>query len=236
MGNIILIGVAIFMVAMIAIGLKRGLVRMGFSLVSMLIVLILVNILTPPVKQLIKTTPVYNNITNNIEKYVDDHVEGSTVNMTQTGVKAQKKIIDELPLPNIVKDTLKENNNQQGYQAIKAETFSQYIATSLSDMIVGAVAFAVLFVVLTILMRILVHVLDIVAKLPVINLFNTAGGAIVGLAEALVILWIACIVITIFSATEWGQILCKEIANNGVLSYIYDNNLIQHLITGIFTV
>lgn len=236
MGNIILIGVAIFMVAMIAIGLKRGLVRMGFSLISMLIVLILVNILTPPVKQLIKTTPVYNNITNNIEKYVDDHVEGSTVNMTQTGVKAQKKIIDELPLPNIVKDTLKENNNQQGYQSMKAETFSQYIATSLSDMIVGAVAFAVLFVVLTILMRILVHVLDIVAKLPVINLFNTAGGAIVGLAEALIILWIVCIVITIFSATEWGQILCKEIANNGVLSYIYDNNLIQQLITGIFTV
>ena len=48
MGNTLLIIVGIFMVAMTAIGLKRGMLKMAFSLISVVVVLLLVNILTPP--------------------------------------------------------------------------------------------------------------------------------------------------------------------------------------------
>ena len=70
MGNILLICVGLFMAAMIAIGLKRGMLKMAFSLVSVIIVLLLVNILTPPVKQLLKTTPhLYTGAAWNRELY-----------------------------------------------------------------------------------------------------------------------------------------------------------------------
>lgn len=236
MGNILLIGVGIFIILMIAIGLKRGMVKMAFSLVSVFVILILVNILTPSVKELLKSTPVYSEINRSIEEYVNDHVANATEDMTQTGVNAQKTIIEELPLPKGVKSSLIENNNQEGYKVMKVDSFSAYIAKSLSDLILSAVAFVVLFVVLSLLIRILMEVLNIVAKLPVINAFNTAGGAIIGLVEALVILWIACIIVTVFSATEWGQQVCKAIADNELLSLIYDSNPIQKLITEIFSV
>lgn len=236
MGNILLIGVGLFVVGMIAIGLKRGMVKMAFSLVSVFVVLILVNILTPSVKQLLKTTPIYEGINSNIEAYVNKHVETSTENLTQTGVNAQKKIIEELPLPKEVINRLVDNNNQESYDFLKVDSFSSYIAESLSDMILGALTFVILFIILSILIRILMHVLDIVANLPIINTFNSAGGAIIGFAEAIIIIWIACIVVTVFSATQWGQEVCKAIADNEILSFLYDNNLIQQIITGIFTV
>lgn len=236
MGNAILIGVGIFIILMIAIGLKRGLVKMAFSLVSIFVILVLVNILTPSVKQILKSTPVYSEINKSIEKYVNDHVANATEEMTQTGVNAQKTIIEELPLPKGVKSSLIENNNQEGYAAMKVDSFSSYIAESLSDLILSAVAFVVLFVVLSLLIRILMEVLNIVAKLPVINAFNTAGGAIIGLTEALIILWIACIIVTAFSATDWGQQVCKAIADNDLLSFIYDSNPIQKIIAEIFSV
>ena len=59
MGNIILSGVTVFVVVMIAIGMKRGLVKTAFSFGSIFIALILVNILTPVAKEVIKNTPVY---------------------------------------------------------------------------------------------------------------------------------------------------------------------------------
>ena len=236
MGNIILIGVGLFVVAMVVLGLKRGMVKMAFSLVSVFLVLVLVNILTPSVKQLLKTTPIYNEINKNIETYVNQHVADATESMTQTGVNAQKKIIEELPLPTGVKTSLIENNNQDSYESMQVESFSSYIVESLSDMILGALTFVILFTFITLLVKILIQVLNIVTKLPVIHTFDMLGGAIIGMAEAVIILWIACIIVTVFSATEWGQQICKAISENGLLSFIYDNNLIQKIITGIFSV
>lgn len=236
MGNILLIGVGIFAIIMILIGLKRGMVKMAFSLVSVFVILLLVNILTPSVKQTLKVTPIYDEIKDNIEIYVKEHVADATEEMTQTGVSAQKKIIEGLSLPKGVKDSLIENNTQKSYDSMKVDSFGGYIAEALSDMVLGALTFVVLFIILTILVNILMHVLNLVAKLPLISTFNAAGGALIGLAEAIVIIWIACIVVTVCSATEWGRIVCKAIADNEILSFIYDNNIIQKIITGIFTV
>lgn len=236
MGNILLIAVGIFIIAMILIGLKRGFIKMAFSLTSIVIILILINILTPSVKQLLKLTPVYTVVTTNIEKYVEEHVTAATKDMTQTGVSAQKKIIDELPLPKEIRNVLKENNNKDGYVSLNVGSFASYVSASLTDMVIGAVAFIILYIVLSILLKILINVLDIVARLPIINAFNAAGGALIGLAESIIIIWIACIVVTAFSSTEWGQIVCKAISDNGILSLIYDNNIIQQFITGIFSV
>ena len=74
MGNIILTGVTVFVVVMIAIGMKRGLVKTAFSFGSIFIALVLVNILTPVAKEVIKNTPVYDSINQNIQSYVSEHI------------------------------------------------------------------------------------------------------------------------------------------------------------------
>ena len=155
MGNILLVSVGLFMVLLTAIGLKRGMIKMAFSLVSVIVVLLLVNILTPPVKEILKTTPVYTEIQSGIEKYIQDNVDTATENVTQTGVNAQKKIINNLPLPKEVKKSLKKNNTENSYTAMKVDSFSEYIAASLADMILSAITFVLLFVILTILIRLL---------------------------------------------------------------------------------
>lgn len=235
MDKYLLIGIGIFAAVMVIVGLKRGLVKMAFSFVSILVVLILVNVLMPSVKTLMSHTPVYTAINNSVEKYVEEHINKATENLTQTGVNAQKTIIDELPLPKKVKITLIENNNEESYAKTESNNFSEYIANSLSDMVMGAITFILLFLVILILIKILFHVLNLITKLPVIHTFNSIGGGILGLVEAIVIIWIACIVVTMFSTTAWGQAVCQAISKNELLSFIYDNNIIQKLITGIFS-
>lgn len=225
MGNTILIGTGIFMVAMVLIGLKRGMIKMTFSLLSLVAIIVLIHILTPPTKALLRETDTYKSVETKVKGYVDEHVERMTVDMTMTGTKSQEIIIEGLPLPKSVKDDLKKNNLD--YADKKVKSLNEYITSSLCDSILDASTFIILFVFLSILFAILVRVLNVMAKLPVISGFNTVGGAIMGLAEALVVLWILCIIITAFSTTGWGQKVCGAIADNGVLSMIYDNNPLQ---------
>lgn len=222
MGNMILVGTGVFVILMILLGLKRGMIRMAFSLVSLVGIVVLIHILTPPAKVLIEKTPVFQSVETKVGTYVDDHVKKMTVDMTQTGTKSQEAIIDKLPLPKSIQEDLKKNNQDYGDKKVKS--LNEYITNYLCDMILDAATFIILLIVLSILFAILAHVLNIVAKLPIIHGFNTAGGAIMGLLEAMVILWIACIIVTVFSTTEWGQQVCKAIAENGVLSFIYDHN------------
>lgn len=227
METILTIAVIAFVALMILVGYLRGMVKMVFSLASLLIVLILVQILTPIAKDLIKETPVYNAISTQITQYVDEKIVNASDSISQTGENAQKNIINELPLPESIKDSLIKNNTSDGYKMYEVENFSQYIAAYLINSILNATTFAILFVLLTLLIQLVVHLLDIITKLPVLNILNKGGGAILGFVESVFILWIACIVVTVFSATTWGQQVCKAIGDSTFLSLIYDNNAIQ---------
>ncbi|MCR5737141.1 MAG: CvpA family protein [Eubacterium sp.] len=222
MGNSILIGTGIFTIAMVLLGLKRGMIKMTFSLLSIVAIVVLIHILTPPAKAIIQETSAFKSVETKVETYVDKHIEKMTVDMTMTGTKSQEAIIDGLLMPNSVKEDLKKNN--QNYGDKKVKSLNEYITNYLCDLILDASTFIILFVLLSILFTILIRVLNIMGKLPVISGFNTVGGAVVGLVEAVAVLWILCVIVTAFSTTGWGQKVCEAIADNAVLSFIYDNN------------
>ena len=74
METILTVAVIVFIALMIFIGQHRGMIKMIFSLASMLIVLILVQILTPITKDFIETTPVYDAISKQVTQYVDEKI------------------------------------------------------------------------------------------------------------------------------------------------------------------
>ena len=234
-GNVLLIIVGAFMLFMVILGMKKGLVRMLLSFGSIFVVLILVNFLNPIAKQTLSNSPVYDSVYSRVDEYIAQNIKDATKNATDTGEKSQEKIINDLPLPASVTKSLNENNNDTSYAEMKVNKFEDYLTTALTDMIIGALSFILLFIIIMILLKVLIRVMDIVTKLPVIHAFNAAGGGLVGLIESVFIIWIACIIVTVFSTTDWGKTICDGIASNEVLSWIYDNNLIQKIITGIFT-
>ena len=76
------------------------------------------------------------------------------------------------------------------------------------------------------------------ARLPILSGVNKLAGAALGGAEGLIFLWLAFLLITAFSTTEWGMNLNRMIESSSWLSFLYDNNLlakfVMSLIAGIF--
>lgn len=236
MDNIILIVIVAFLAFMTFVGYKRGLVKSIFQLLSVVIVLVLVTLLTPIATKLVEKSPiqpyVHDKAQEFVEKNITEKLEESAI--TGLGEKDQLKIINDLPVPKSIKDQLIDNNNESGYKELDVTNFEEYVVEIITNYIVSAIAFVILFVIVFIAVKVAIALLDIITKLPILNMFNKGGGALFGFAEGVIVLWLVFIIATAFSSAQWAQELFKAINDNPVLALIYDNNYLEKLISGIF--
>lgn len=234
-GHWLEIAAALYLLGMILYGHHKGFIRLAVSAVALLITLVAVNYALPYVTEWLKEdTPLY-------EAMKDKVVEGIGLDemLSESGQskKLQKeeewKLIDELPLPKQFKKMLTENNNSEVYRIMGVDQFEDYIGGYVADTILKAGTFLVMFLVLFVALQILVFWLDLIAKLPILSGINQIAGAVLGAVEALIFIWIVCLIFTVLSRTGPGEAALEQIAASPWLSWIYDHNVLLHLMLGL---
>lgn len=162
----------------------------------------------------------------NKQSEVEEAVEGAEIPKD-----LQIKAIEMADLPDLFKSMLSDNNNDEIYEKLGVETFAQYVGEFLSKLIIHVVAFLCTFILVTIILRAIVFALDIVSDLPVLGLVNRLAGGVVGIAAALVIVWVLFIIITLLYVTSFGQEMYQTIWGNDILRALYEYNPIMKLAT-----
>lgn len=224
METIILVLVVLFLLGMFKIGYSCGFIKLLVSLASTIIAVILSLILVGPTEEFIKGTPVYDTVKKQMTNYVSERIEDS---VEASSLEIQKEAIDDLNLPSVIKDKLEKEYTTDNIIKLETDTLSEYVATSLADILVRAVAVIALYIIIKILLTVLCVGLNLVSKLPVINGVNKYLGGAVGLAEAVIILWILCFILTAFSGTSSGAKILEAVSSNEILNFIYSNNMIM---------
>lgn len=236
------------------VGYIKGALRIAVTLAAAVVSWILVLVLTPyAADAVIKYTPVDDWIEERCE-----HVLMS--NMTealkeQAGIESEEKIslsdlaeqfpgieisrqdqariIENSDVPEIFKEYLEENNNKEIYSIIGADSFADYIAKGITRLIVQILTAVVLFLAISIVLKIVVYAVDVVSWLPVIGGINRAAGAVLGLAVSLILIWIVFLAATLLYATPPGQEMLAQIHENAFLRFLYQNNYILKILTGL---
>lgn len=152
-----------------------------------------------------------------------DQVIGITDEITKD---QQIRIIENSNFPEFIKDLLLENNNNTIYETLGVTRFTEYAAAYISNLVVKVVAFLLTFVFAFIIVKALSAAIDIIGELPVIGFMNHFGGAVLGIAQAVLIVWIIFLVITVCCTTEIGQSCFEMIEDNSFLSFLYDTNIL----------
>ncbi|MFQ9933202.1 MAG: CvpA family protein [Lachnospiraceae bacterium] len=209
----LLIGVILFLAVMAAYGYKRGFVRIVLSMLAMIVTIILASVLTIPVSGFIKETSVGEGIRASVEEMV----EGADI------IDAES--INNLDLPKSMLEPIAEGA-ESTQQAI-----GTYVADALTDTIINSLTFLILVIVIYIILKIVIAALDVVTKLPVLNSINKGAGAVIGLVQGLLFVWVGCLVLAACSDKPWAQEAFRQINDNELLSFIYNNNMIIWIIT-----
>ena len=271
MDYMVLLAVGLIFVVCIAVGYLKGFFKIGLSLLSTVITLVLVSILTPYVGDaLAKYTPIDEMVEQKCLETFTSAVTGDMLvgkdwsgtglegmtdeelwsmngtNLESKGISAQTlfQTIGELPLeqqiqqiqntvlPDFLKEALLENNNNIIYEELGVTTFWDYVAAYIARMLIHVVSFLVTFLLAIIIVRALMAAVDIIGELPVIGTLNHAGGAAVGAVVALVIVWIAFLLITVTYSSEFSACCLAQIQPNPILTCLYGNNpLLEKLLS-----
>lgn len=213
MDYIILIGVVAVLALSGLYGYKRGFIKIVLSMVAMVVTFILAAVLTVPVSSVIKSvTPIYDTIESSVRETVNENA----IDLTS---------MDKLGLPTQLEEKIIEGASET------VDNVTDYIVTSISDMLLKALTFIILIIVIYIIVRIVIAILDLISKLPIINGINKSGGLVIGLVQGLLLIWIACLVVTAFGDTEWAKEVFAQINANQLLTFIYNNNPIIYAVT-----
>lgn len=204
-------------------GYSNGFIKTVFSIFAVVIAMVVAFAVSPYLSKVLQQN-------ETVYSYIEDKVDHVVDLEDSVNAYGQTEVIDKLPLPNSIKESLSENNNKSMYELLHVDSLEGYIVMSLTVMILNGVAYLVLFVLAFIVIKIIAGALDLISKLPILNSINKMAGLAIGILRGLIVIWILCIVVTVLSSTQIGQTMFTYINESEFLSFIYNNNLIIRMI------
>ena len=113
------------------------------------------------------------------------------------------------------------------------QVFEDYVGKYLADRVIRVIVFAVLFTVFYASLQIIIIWLNLISGLPILHGINQVAGSILGLTEALIFVWVGCLILTLFSGSEIGKSMIDQINGSIWLTWLYDHNMLSYLVVGL---
>lgn len=217
--------VAAFMCCSVIDGYRKGFIKKLVSAFSVILTLALVTQMTPYITTFLRD---YTSLPQSLQEkcsefFVDESYDEN--------VKAhQILMIEQMQLPDNLKEVLQENNHVEAYELLNVRSFSEYVGAYLAEIMINALTYLLSFIIVWTILRSIVLALDLVTKLPLLHGMNQMAGGFLGLAESVILIWVAFLVAGAFCNGTIGQRFFALIEESLLLSMLYDHNYIMNLI------
>lgn len=225
------IAVLALIAAACIMGFRKGFVKEIVSVFFLLISFLLVWAVNPYVNTFVKEyTPVYDTIQDKCQTMVSEQIG----NKKTLDKEEQNQVMENMELPDLLKNALVENNTAETYRYLAVSTFTEYISDSLAVMAVNGISFLISFVLSAAVIKLLGFILNVLTKLPVINGINKIAGAAVGGIKCIIFIWIAFLVLTLLCNTTLGQQGMALIQQDAFLNFLYSQNVFVKVFMSVF--
>jgi len=139
----------------------------------------------------------------------------------------QIKFIEDLPIPDFLKEQMETFNNTTGYQKLGATDFGSYVINYIANLVLNILAFLVTLLVSWIIIRLIFGALSVFTSLPIIGGVNRLLGLAAGFVQGVLIVWVLFLIISLFASTPAGKTLMDEINRTPVLEMLYNTNFLM---------
>lgn len=206
---IILVGFAVW-------GAKRGLFQSLAALLTVVIALVGAGIVAATF-----ATPVTNLVSPLLEERITAHVQETIDAQKVPEVTEQELPVEELlnllGIDHDVRSSIAERTEET--VRTTGVTLVMAVAENLMRTFFYAILFLLSFVVLLILLKTLISAMNLILKLPGLHALNCLGGAVIGVAEGVLFLFLA-----IWIARRFGVSFETELLKDAHILRIFTNN------------
>ena len=223
------IGAGVFLLSMVLYGHYRGFLKMATGVLTLVLSLTVVRTAVPYMTGLLAANTGLRRAIGQGLLHMSGLKDGG-IGLSVTLPAQQRQSIENLKLPEQMKEILLENNNHEIYNLLGVDSFFEYLGASLANMVLNLIVSVVLFAAVYFLIRFVIKWLDLMAHLPILSGMNQIAGALLGAVQGLAVLWAAGVALGFCSAAVWAQPVLAQIEGSIWLSYLYHHNLFNWLL------
>lgn len=217
--NWLLILVIIWIAGNAAWGICRGFLRVVYSVAAWILMLVLVTWATPYVAEVLKE-----------HTKIDERIEAGCEDRLHALVRgADEGPAEDVRLPKVLVDKLFDAGEAADHLPDATGVYTK-AAERAGDLAMRGVSFVLVLLITWIVLHIFFTVLDLVARLPVVEDVNHLLGGAAGLAKGVLLVWLAFAFIAFGSATAVGGGLIRLIYESELLVWLYENNLVLSIL------
>ena len=222
--------VIIIMGLCILIGMWRGFIRTVLGFVNFILAIVLTNMFYPHMGRFLRGIDgLFDALTQSIRSGL-----GLDAAIYAESRAAQIEIINALPIPGNFRDALIENNTPVIHYALGAVGFADYIAAFLAGIVINIISMVVVFILIFAVLAIIARILNVVAKLPVINTLNKLLGAATGAIWGLLLTWLILGVVVIYFSANTTVNVVELLENSAIAGPLHDTNFALRFILRLF--
>mgnify|MGYP000088468168 FL=1 len=236
--NWLLIIVILVLAGNIVWGFSRGFLRVIYSMLAWIAILVFVTWATPYVANVLtEKTNIDNRIESNLDEKLHELVIGDTNGQkedrepdTQNPGQGKKNYRDlQMKLPDAVTNKLFDTNKIAD-QILEGSGAYDVVAGRATDLVMRVISFVLVLLITVISFHLLSVVLKVVEKLPLIGGINRLLGLFAGLVKGILIIWLAFAIIAMAGTTDIGIALISYIYESPLLIWAYENNFVLTLL------
>lgn len=236
--NWLLIIVILVLAGNIVWGFSRGFLRVIYSMLAWIAILVFVTWATPYVANVLtEKTNIDNRIESNLDEKLHELVIGDTNGQkedrepdAQNPGKGKKNYRDlQMKLPDAVTNKLFDTNKIAD-QILEGSGAYDVVAGRATDLVMRVISFVLVLLIAVISFHLLSVVLKVVEKLPLIGGINRLLGLFAGLVKGILIIWLAFAIIAMAGTTDIGIALISYIYESPLLIWVYENNFVLTLL------
>lgn len=236
--NWLLIIVILVLAGNIVWGFSRGFLRVIYSMLAWIAILVFVTWATPYVANVLtEKTNIDNRIESNLDEKLHELVIGDTNGQkedrepdAQNPGQGKKNYRDlQMKLPDAVINKLFDTNKIAD-QILEGSGAYDVVAGRATDLAMRVISFVLVLLIAVISFHLLSIVLKVVEKLPLIGGINRLLGLFAGLVKGILIIWLAFAIIAMAGTTDIGIALISYIYESPLLIWVYENNFVLTLL------
>ena len=208
--------IAIFVIC-ISMAMKKGFIKASSTILSIVLTFLLMFLFQDTISTYIKNSDmglaIQQRVTSAITKDVEEQNPQMSDSELSKSIGLPKFIMNIIPN---VSDKIENAKNQ----------IVQKTSENITASLINVLSIIILYIIIRLFLFILIKLLDNLFKLPGLKTVNKLSGAVIGIINALFVVYILCALLIWFVPNDSSEMIKIAISQTMITKYFYNNNLL----------
>ncbi len=224
--DIILVAIIVFFVLMSA---KKGFISASKNIITLILTVTLLASMQGVMLEALQNSPLGDNIKKMVSQNVTKTYEAENLPEETDTTDTEKSIMicQAMSLPTFLTNSIEASIREMS--EIKNNVM-EVITDSLTLLIMRIIALLLLFILVRIFVFLAVKLLESLFQLPGLKTINKSLGAVIGIVNAFLVIYIIFGAVSVFTPTDKLAIISQTIDQTILVGYLYNHNLLLSLL------